>query len=63
MAKIEEEFKKANEAAGHACGIRRCEQCGYVVADPMVTRCPRCWGAVPAMGCEGCSGCSLHPTR
>ena len=63
MAKSEERSNRIDESPVGGCAIRRCEQCGYVVADPMVTRCPRCWGALPAMGCEGCTGCSLHLGR
>ncbi len=63
MDKKKEQSKSIDESAAQSCGLRRCAQCGYVVVDPMVARCPRCWGPVPAMGCEGCTGCSLHLSR
>lgn len=59
MPKTEGQSKPMTEPGGHACGLRRCEQCGYGVSDPMVARCPRCWGPLPAMKCGGCTGCSL----
>jgi hypothetical protein len=42
------------------CGdLRRCDQCGNVVTDPLVVQCPRCWTKLPGGGCNGCTGCSM----
>ncbi len=60
MQKTDGHYSPTTERAGdHACGLRRCAQCGYLISDAMVGRCPRCWGALPRMECGGCSGCSI----
>jgi len=58
--RLNNETEGITPPSGHACGLRRCEQCGYTVSDPMIGRCPRCWLALPAANCGGCNGCGLH---
>ncbi len=52
--------RKNETVATTAChDLRKCEQCGNVITDPMVTRCPRCWGPLPAPICGSCRGCPV----
>jgi len=64
--KLKVEAKKVEteaEPAGAGCDLRRCEQCGNVVTDPMVARCPRCWSPLPRSSCGSCRGCPMGKAR
>ncbi len=59
MRKAEEKAMSGMPPSCCSTDGRRCERCGNVVCDPLVTRCPRCWTALPTIGCGRCTGCSL----
>jgi rubrerythrin len=59
MFKIRLERKNETVDTASCRDLRRCEQCGNVVTDPLVTQCPRCWAKLPGATCGSCHGCSM----
>lgn len=59
MFKVNLQQDNQTIAMANCHDLRRCPRCGNVVTDPLVARCPRCWGQLPAGGCGGCTGCSM----